>query len=123
MSTGRFARQQRLLQASEFKKVFSNPCAKQGDANMLILGRKNSLKSARLGLAVAKKQLKHAVARNRFKRLIRESFRQHQAELHNLDIVVMARSGAAFRTNREILDLLEKHWLGLVKKCEKSSQA
>ena len=123
MSTGRFARQQRLLQASEFKHVFSNPCAKQGDANMLLLGRKNSQNIARLGLAIAKKQLKRAVARNRFKRLIRESFRQHQDLLHNLDIVVMARSGVAFRTNKEILDLLEQNWQILVKKCEKSSQA
>ena len=74
MLTGRFTRQQRLTQASEFKSVFAKPCVKQGDANMLILGKFNKQKSARLGLAVAKKQLKRAVSRNRFKRLTRESF-------------------------------------------------
>ena len=40
--TGRFARQQRLTQASEFKSVFANPYVKQGDANMLLLGIKNN---------------------------------------------------------------------------------
>jgi len=120
--TGRFARQQRLTQASEFKDVFANPCVKQGDANMLLLGKKNNHKTARLGLAVAKKQLKHAVSRNRFKRLTRESFRHHLDIIKDLDIVVIARAGAKSKTNRELLDLLSKNWHILSKKCEKSSQ-
>jgi ribonuclease P protein component len=120
--TGRFARQQRLTQASEFKDVFANPCVKQGDANMLLLGKKNNHKTARLGLAVAKKQLKHAVARNRFKRLTRESFRHHLDIIKDLDIVVIARAGAKSKTNRELLDLLSKNWHILSKKCEKLSQ-
>jgi len=119
MFTGRFARQQRLTQASEFKKVFADPCAKQGDANMLVLGRKNSQQTARLGLAVAKKQLKRAVSRNRFKRLTRESFRHHLNVIKDMDIVVVARAGAENKTNRELLDLLEKNWQILIKKCEK----
>ena len=122
MFTGRFARQQRLTQASEFKKVFVDPCARLGDANMLVLVRKNDKNTARLGLAVAKKQIKKAVARNRFKRLTRESFRQHLELLNNLDVVVVARSGALLKSNREILDLLSKQWHVLRKKCEKSSQ-
>ncbi len=122
MSTGRFARQQRLTQASEFKQVFAKPCAKQGDANMLLLGKKNHHKTARLGLAVAKKQLKYAVSRNRFKRLARESFRHHMDIVKGLDIVVVARSGALNKTNRELLDLLAKNWHNLRKKCAKSSQ-
>ncbi|MCW8900916.1 MAG: ribonuclease P protein component [Gammaproteobacteria bacterium] len=120
--TGRFARQQRLTQASEFKSVFANPCVKQGDASMLVLGIKNNHNTARLGLAVAKKQLKHAVSRNRFKRLTRESFRHHLDIIKDLDIVVIARAGAAKKTNRELLDLLSKNWHILRKKCEKLSQ-
>ena len=120
--TGRFTRQQRLIQASEFKNVFANPCVKQGDANMLLLGIKNNQKTARLGLAVAKKQLKHAVSRNRFKRLTRESFRQHLDIIKDLDIVVIARAGSKNKTNRELLDLLSKNWHILSKKCEKLSQ-
>ena len=120
--TGCFSRQQRLTQASEFKDVFANPCVKQGDANMLLLGKLNSHKTARLGLAVAKKQLKLAVSRNRFKRLTRESFRQHLNNLEKLDIVVVARAGAKNKTNQELLDLLSKNWQILNKKCEKLSQ-
>ena len=120
--TGRFTRQQRLTQASEFKSVFANPCVKQGDANMLLLAIKNDHKTARLGLAVAKKQLKRAVSRNRFKRLTRESFRQHLKTIKNFDIVIIARSGAERKTNDELLNLLSKNWLILNKKCEKLSQ-
>lgn len=121
--TGQFARQQRLTQALDFKKVFVSPCAKQGDANMLVLGRKNNFNTARLGFAVAKKQLKHAVARNRFKRLTRESFRHHLELLKGFDVVVVARSGSALKTNRELYELLAKNWHVLVKKCEAFSQA
>lgn len=119
--TGRFTRQQRLTQASEFKDVFAKPCVKQGDANMLLLGKKNTHKTARLGLAVAKKQLKLAVSRNRFKRLTRESFRHHLDILKDLDIVVVARSGAKNKTNKELLDLLSKNWHILRKKCKNLS--
>ena len=119
--TGRFTRQQRLTQASEFKDVFAKPCVKQGDASMLILGIKNNHPTARLGLAVAKKQLKHAVSRNRFKRLTRESFRHHLDIIKDLDVVVVARAGAEKRTNRELLETLSKNWHILRKKCEKLS--
>lgn len=120
--TGRFTRKQRLTQASEFKNVFAKPWVKQGDASMLILGIKNNHSTARLGLAVAKKQLKRAVSRNRFKRLTRESFRQHLDILKDLDVVVVARAGAEKRSNRELLDTLSKNWHSLRKKCERSSQ-
>ncbi len=119
MLTGRFTRQQRLTQASEFKGVFAKPCVKQGDANMLMLGKINKHRTARLGLVVAKKQLKRAVSRNRFKRLTRESFRQHLDIIKNLDIVVVARAGVERKSNREILELLSKNWHILSKKCEK----
>jgi ribonuclease P protein component len=120
--TGRFTRQHRLTQASEFKSVFAKPYVKQGDANMLLLGKKNNQNTPRLGLAVAKKQLKHAVSRNRFKRLTRESFRFHLDIIKDLDVVVVARAGAKDKTNKELLDLLSKNWQILRKKCEKLSQ-
>ena len=86
---------------------------------MLLLGKKNKLKTARLGLAVAKKQLKLAVSRNRFKRLTRESFRQHLDIIKNLDIVVIARAGSLHKTNQELLEIFSKNWQILSKKCEK----
>lgn len=72
---------------------------------------------ARLGLVVGKKHLKKAVDRNRFKRLVRESFRHHQEQLKGLDIIVLARgaakqaiAGESESDNREIATLLDKAW-------------
>jgi ribonuclease P protein component len=47
----------------------------------------------RLGL-VATRRLGKAVRRNRVKRLLREFFRRHKAQLPPLDLVVMAKKGA-----------------------------
>jgi len=49
---------------------------------------------ARLGIT-APKSYGNAVARNRFKRLIREIFRTHRHQLPPLDIVVLSKKGAA----------------------------
>jgi ribonuclease P protein component len=57
------------------------------------------------------------VRRNRIKRLVRESFRQHQHELPAVDIVVNARSGARDADNAVIVRSLEKHWRTVVKQC------
>lgn len=46
---------------------------------------------ARLGLVVAKRNVKLAVARNKLKRLIRESFRRQQVQLNGLDVVVVVK--------------------------------
>ena len=121
MATEHFARQHRLSHATEFKQVFAHPCARRGDSAMLVLGRKNHLDYARLGLAVAKKQLKKAVSRNRVKRLVRESFRRHLELLKGYDVVVVARSGAEMVKNQEMLAAIENHWHFVKASCEKSS--
>ena len=115
--TGRFARQQRLLRPAEFKQVFEQPC-KVSDQHLTLLSRQNSLPHARLGLAIAKKQVRTAVARNRIKRMCRESFRRYQIELAGLDIVVLARTSAAQLTTRELFGVLDKLWQGLIRKCK-----
>ena len=43
---------------------------------------------ARLGLVVTKKGNAKAVRRNRIKRIVRETFRQHQPSLGTYDVVV-----------------------------------
>ncbi len=59
----------------------------------------DSTQPARLGLAVAKKVSLKAHERNRLKRLIRESFRQNQAILKGLDLVVVPRRDAVDGSN------------------------
>jgi len=57
---------------------------------------------ARLGLAVSRKVSRSAVQRNRIKRVVRESFRKLGAQMPAIDIVVIARPGAAACDNAEL---------------------
>ena len=68
------------------------------------------MESARLGLGIAKSQVPTAVARNRLKRLIRESFRAVAVTLEGYDVVVVARRPASVLTNREVRDQLRRGW-------------
>ena len=67
--------------------------------------------SARLGLVIAKRQIRRAHERNRIKRLVRESFRQLPArERAALDIIVIARHAAEEHDNATIARALARHW-------------
>ena len=83
-----------------------------------MFARVNGLKQARLGLAVPKRQIKTAVARNRIRRLIRESFRYNQHRLAGLDVVVLVKAGAARMVNPTFLRDLDTLWDRLEKQCE-----
>ncbi len=111
-----FSRELRLLKASEFKRVFDKAEIKVSDQNILILARKNQLDIPRIGLVIAKKNVKAAVSRNRIKRALRETFRHRQDSLKGLDYVVLARKGLGELDNRQLHSLLEKQWLRAQKK-------
>jgi len=105
-----------LTKAADYKKVFGNP-VKTVDRFFTLLAVRNQLQHPRLGLAIAKKQINRAVARNLIKRTIRESFRLRQHQLDSLDIVVLARRDAG-KAPRELLRRsLERHWQKLVDRC------
>jgi len=116
-STERFTRSSRLINANEYANVFAQAC-KQSNKHFTLLSRHNELGVARLGLAIAKKQLRLAVARNRIKRLVRESFRHHQELLSGFDIVVLTRRSVQDCTNQDILSQLEQQWQKLVTRCK-----
>lgn len=80
------------------------------DKYFTVLCRDNQSEIARLGLAISKKHCRKAAARNRLKRIIRESFRVHTDELAGLDIVVMNKPAAGAAGNREVFDSLARHW-------------
>jgi ribonuclease P protein component len=65
---------------------------------------------ARLGLAVSRKGSRRAVARNRIKRIVRESFRVHRAALPALDVLVIARPAAAGAAGPALRADLEAAW-------------
>ncbi|MGD8407346.1 MAG: ribonuclease P protein component [Thiohalophilus sp.] len=119
MSSGRFARHQRLLTPSEFREVFADS-RRFNHPHLMMLARSNHKSHARLGLAIPKRHIRRAVDRNRIKRQIRESFRAEQSKLVGLDIVVMARSGADRLSNRELREVLASHWQNLATACADS---
>ncbi len=92
----------RLSIATDFNRVFKSSCCKAGDDAFLLLATESSLEHARLGLVIAKKQLRQAVDRNLVKRISREAFRLLQADLAGLDIVVLCRSGVVGLDKRQI---------------------
>ena len=106
----------RLNKPVDYKRVFADP-ERSSDKFFTLLTRKNNLDNARLGLAIAKKNIRRAVSRTLIKRIIRESFRLHQQKIGNIDIVVMARSNAGSVSSKILRQSLEKHWLKLEKRC------
>lgn len=82
----------------------------------LLVSKDNSLEP-RLGFAIAKKQVKRAVDRNRLKRLFRESFRQSRARLPNKDFVIMVRHKIIFMSNQQIFELMQKNWQSVTSQC------
>jgi ribonuclease P protein component len=84
-----------------------------------VLCRSNDEEVSRLGLAISKKNCRRATARNRIKRIIRESFRQQQAALAGLDIVVINQPAAQNASNRQVFDSLESHW----QRCRKAARS
>ena len=115
-----FPPQLRLKKPAEYKKVFAKP-VKSSDTYFTLLAIKNDFDHPRLGLAIAKKNIKKAVHRNVIKRAVRENFRMQQKSLGNIDIVVLARREAVDAPLELLRKSLEKHWLRLVSRCASCS--
>lgn len=111
----RLTKENRLADAASFDRVFKG-ARRSRDRWFTVLCRHNRIDRARLGLAISKKHCRGAAARNRLKRIVRESFRHHQESLSGLDIVVMNRPPAASAGNAELFSSLETHWQACAKK-------
>jgi len=112
-----FKRQQRLLNAADYTGVFDHVDIKISHPLYLILVRRvaDSV-SARMGLIAAKKHLRHAVQRNAFKRIARESFRHNQHNIAPVELIIMARSGAAQASPTELRAAFDQAWTRLAKR-------
>jgi ribonuclease P protein component len=108
-SSNRFGKDNRLLNAADFGRVFKG-AARSRDRLFTVLCRQNTTNNARLGLAISKKHCRRASARNRIKRIVRESFRQSKDELAGYDVVVINQPGAAAASNAELFESLDGHW-------------
>ncbi len=115
-----FPPQLRLKKPAEYKKVFAKP-VKSSDQYFTLLAIRNDFDHPRLGLAIAKKNIRKAVQRNVIKRTVRENFRMKQQDLGNIDIVVLARREAVDAPPDLLRKSLERHWLKLVSRCDSCS--
>jgi ribonuclease P protein component len=89
----RFTKDERLLRGGEFVRVYHRRRSVADDV-LVMHGCENQLSRPRLGLTVSRK-VGNAVCRNRWKRVLRESFRLHKSELpQDLDLVVAPRRDA-----------------------------
>lgn len=115
----RFQRWARLNDPLQYRQVFER-AIRSSDRAFTVLARENSCGYARLGLAISRKCAARAVARNRIKRLVRESFRLAQHELTALDIVVTCKPVVNTMTNQEVAAALQAHWECLKEQCKNS---
>lgn len=115
----RFPYEAKLVSTKDFTRVFRVRAFKTEGPYLSLLAIKNEVGCPRLGISIAKKNISSSVARNRLKRLVRESFRYHRCLLGNVDVVVSIRKGAAAKTNGEIFTTLHDHWLRLAEQCKK----
>ena len=61
-------------------------------------------------MAVSRRVSKHAVVRNRIRRVIREYFRLFRRQLPPLDLLLIARGSAAEQSNGALRDDLQILW-------------
>ncbi len=102
-------RQHRLSGSRNFTRVFQEG-RRSADHFFTVLYVANNSGCARLGFAISRKRVGKAAARNRIRRLVRESFRHNRQTLGNVDIVIMARERTPAISNVELRESIEQHW-------------
>lgn len=116
-----FPRCLRLVTKAHYKSVFDKS-AKVNQRHLLVLFKPNQKPYARLGLVIGKRVANLAVARNRIKRVIRESFRLNQEQLKGLDVVVIGRQQCDKLDKANLRRGIDKLWEKLREDLNKNSQ-
>ncbi len=111
--------QLRLRRKGDFNAAYARG-RRTSDGLFSVTVRVNDAGAPRLGLAVAVRVAGSAVARNRLRRIIRESFRLHQHELPAVDLVVSARPTARGATPQVLRASLAALWKKVTEQCATS---
>jgi ribonuclease P protein component len=118
-----FRPEQRIRTSAGFQAVFDSSACKVALPQYLVLVRANTENKARLGFVIARKKVRFAVARNRIKRVVRNSFRLHQYDLPAVDIVFIARQGLDDFINTDLDKALTKTWQQVNRRYQASLRA
>jgi ribonuclease P protein component len=105
-----------LHQPAEFREV-KRRGKKFADAFFSLSVLANHETYPRLGLSIATRTFGSAVARNRIKRLTRESFRLNQYSLPPVDVTVSAREAARQANASDLRASLDRHWKAITQRC------
>jgi ribonuclease P protein component len=118
-----FGKSRRLLKAADYKQVFDHNEARASHRYFLLLAKPSTSAHQRLGLVVAKKNVKLAVQRNKVKRVVRETFRQLPDNDPPLDMIFLARRGVEQLDKRQLSSILREQWRKLTRQIAQSSDA
>ena len=108
--------QRRLRRKADFDAAYARG-RRFGDGFFGVIAFLNDKGGPRLGLAVAVRAAGGGVERNRIRRIIRESFRLHQHELPNVDLIVSARARAKDATGQDLRASLAELWKKVSEQC------
>ncbi len=112
MPRATFGKNRRLLNSSDFKEVFDNNSVRVAHPNLLILSEPNGTATSRLGLVIGKKNVPTALARNKVKRVVRETFRLTDLPVA-VDLVFLARKDLGKLSSTELATLIQQSWVRL----------
>lgn len=114
-ATFTFTKAQRLLTPAAFRYVFDAPERKLHQAHLMAFIRSNKLSHPRIGMAITKRKVPTAVARNRIKRHIREQFRQQAAQLEAVDIVFIVKKSTDDLDNKNLNNQINNIFKKIIK--------
>ena len=111
----RFTKAQRLLTPAAFREVFDAPERKLHQSHLMAFVRANTQDKPRVGMAITKRKVPTAVARNLIKRQIREQFRLKCLNIESKDIVFIVKKSIKDIDKKELKNQINN----IFKKIEK----
>ena len=114
-----FAPRKRLLSPKDYERVYALR-QRVSDSFFSVNYAPSDTGHPRLGLSVGAKMVGNAVARNRVKRTVRDSFRLHQHQLPSVDLVVGARAMVRTAHNARLRESLADLWKKIATQCAAS---
>ncbi len=114
-----FPASRRLQTDEDFKQVFRR-ATRITSKYITLVTRENNLGRPRLGISLSKRNIRHAVDRNRIKRVARETFRAIQGNLSNWDVVVIAYKGAESLSHKDQQQQFRALWEKFMHRCAPS---